>query len=107
MADITTAKEAATTYSIRVSREVVRPKTAQKKSPIGGNRNRLKKKSVKIEYSLIIQGFERNVNMFLKLNEQQAEIIITALLKEIEDLKAEMFLLKKSDADREGKKSDE
>ena len=92
---------------IRVSREVVPQKTAQKKSPIGGNRNRLKKKSVKIEYSLIIQGFERNVNMFLKLNEQQAEIIITVLLKEIEDLKAEMFLLKKSDADREGKKSDE
>ena len=107
MADITTAKEAVTTYSIRASREVVPQKTAQKKSPIGGNRNRLKKKSVKIEYSLIIQGFERNVNMFLKLNEQQAEIIITALLKEIEDLKAEMFLLKKSDADREGKKSDE
>ena len=107
MADITTAKEAATTYSIRVSREAVRPKTAQKKSPIGCHRKRLKKKSVKIEYSLIIQGFERNVNMFLKLNEQQAEIIITALLKEIEDLKAEMFLLKKSDADREGKKSDE
>lgn len=107
MADITTVKEAATTYSIPANREAVPQKTAQKKSPIGGNRNRLKKKSVKIEYSLIIQGFERNVNMFLKLNEQQAEIIITALLKEIEDLKAEMFLLKKSDADREGKKSDE
>ena len=102
-----TATEVVTTFSIRAKREAVRPKTAQKKSAIGGNRNRLKKKSVKIEYSLIIQGFERNVNMFLKLNEQQAEIIITALLKEIEDLKAEMFLLKKADADREGKKSDE
>ena len=102
-----TATEVVTTFSIRAKREAAREKTAQKKSPIGGNRNRKKKKSVKLEYSLIIQGFERNVNMFLKLNEQQAEIIITALLKEIEDLKAEMFLLKKSDADREGKKSDE
>lgn len=45
--------------------------------------------------------------MFLKMNEQQAEIIITALLKEIEDLKAEMFLLKKFDADREEKKADD
>ena len=58
MADITTAKEAVTTYSIRVSREAVLQKTAQKKSLIGGNRNRLKVKNIT---TLIIQGFERNV----------------------------------------------